>query len=355
MTGVAGAALRLLLPGRGDDPCQPAVGSVVQGGRGLSMQSSFLFRLRARAARLIPATLAAAAATAVAQPAAADGPHGFSVDLLSYNVYLRPLLPDDQAFRAPRIGPELKGYDLVLLQEVFSDSSRRRLLDALGDAYPHRSRVLGRDSGVFQDGGVMILSEWPIEAEAELTFGATCAGADCLADKGVLYARINKQGHRLHVFATHLQASKRYRAVRERQIRALRAMIDEMDLPADEPVLIGGDLNVNRFADPETGAFTAMTNMLDATHPAPPAGGIHEPTKDAARNQLVYGTSHRLIDYLLYSNRHLRPVAAFNQVRRPRAEGRDLSDHFPVHGRFVFETPDGATDRRRLAAIRLPL
>ncbi len=287
---------------------------------------------------IIAAVLALALSMLPRGPAEADGGSALTVDVMTYNVLLRPFLPEGQDLRAPLFAGQLEGYDALLLQEAFSDSHREILLNGLRHAYPHQSRVLGRDWGFAQDGGVVIVSKWPIEVEFQRLFGEVCAGKDCLADKGVLYARINKEGRRVHLFATHLQSGNEHGKVRERQLAIIKDLIDSLCLPADEPVLIGGDFNVDRFEDVRDGAFTAMTRLLDAEHAAPRDGGAHRATSDPARNPLAGDGTPRYLDYVLHSKAHLKPDEAANDVRPVFAAGRSLSDHFAVHGRFVFET-----------------
>ena len=199
------------------------------------------------------------------------GPGGqITLDVLTFNTFLLPVLPDSQDIRAPLMADHLKGYDVVLLQEAYSNRHREMVLDGLADDYPYQSEVLGRDRWLAQDGGVVILSKWPIEDQGERLFGPLCQSRDCWADKGVLYARINKLGRRFHVFATHLQSRSAGRAIRQQQMAIIRDFIDDLDLPEDEPVLIGGDLNTDRFTDEATGAFTRMLGILGAVLPGPP-------------------------------------------------------------------------------------
>ncbi len=282
------------------------------------------------------------------EPPARPAPHDFrtTLDVLTFNAFLRPLLPDGQNERMPQMASELAGYDVLLLQELFSNWHRRALLEDLRAEYPHQSRLLGRDRGLGQDGGVVIVSKWPIERQFQQLFGEDCAGNDCLAEKGVLYARINKQGRRIHLFATHLQAGVEHGALRQRQLGTIKHLIDRMQLPAHEPVLIGGDLNVDRFAGARTGAFGSMIRILQAGHPLPPEGSeAHRPTIDPARNPLTDNPLPRYLDYVLYSKVHLSPVSAFNDVRPVAAAGQPLSDHFAVHGRFVFEAASSSPTR----------
>lgn len=274
----------------------------------------------------------------------------FSFDVLTYNMLLPPFLPQGQDQRTPLFAAQLGGYDLLMLQEVFSDYHRKILLRDLAAAYPHQSRILGRDRGFAQDGGVVIVSKWPIELQFQKLFGELCAGKDCMADKGVLYARVNKQGRRVHLFAMHLQSGDENAEVRGRQIAAVKQLVDAMDLPGDEPVLIGGDLNVDRFEDQRDGAFSAMTRRLDAVHPGPANGGDHAPSFDPARNPLAGGGTAQYLDYVLHSRAHLKPSRAFNQVRPVFAGDRPLSDHFAVHGGFLF---DAAPTRARPGSFPL--
>lgn len=268
---------------------------------------------------------------------AAAGSDVFTVDVLTSNVYMPPIVAPDSAGRAARLPNALRGYDIVLLQEAYSDGARNTLLRGLAPDYPYQSRVLGRDFGFRQDGGVVIVSRWPIEHEYQLPFGALCRGSDCLADKGVLYARIDKAGRRIHVFATHLQSGAANNTLRERQLRRLRNLIDSMRLPADEPVLVGGDLNVDCLDAPD-GGFAMLARVLGARHPDPPANEQRRPTFDPARNALARGGKRaEYLDYVLYSERHLRPFMAFNRLQDMRDADGSLSDHFAVHGRFVFE------------------
>ena len=292
------------------------------------------------AAVILAGAAAAASAKRPTDPGRPDpvapGEH-VALDVLTYNVFLRPVLPDSQTTRTALMPDHLRGHDVLLLQEAYSNRHRERRLAERADDYSYPSPVLGRDRGLAQDGGVVILSRWPIEDERQRLFGKLCDRSDCLADKGILYARIEKQGQAFHVFATHLQSGRISRDTRERQMSVLRDWIDALDLPADEPVLIGGDFNTDLFSDPDTGAFTSMTRILGARHPEPPQGAEHEPTYDPPTNALAGGFRARYVDYVLYSDRHLAPVEATNAVRRVEAEGRPLSDHYAVRGRFVFE------------------
>ena len=272
-----------------------------------------------------------------AEPLRRLGIHQQQFDVLTFNALLRPFLPEGQNRRAPLIPGQLEGYDVVLMQEVFSNFHRDIVLRGLRIEYPYQSNVLGQDRGFYQDGGVVIASRWPIEAETQLLFGDLCRGKDCFADKGALYARINKAGFRVHVIATHLQSGENEDVTRERQISKIKQWIDTMELPLTEPLLIGGDLNVDRLANESTGAFTKAMENLNSVHPVMPLGIQNQVTFSPTENALADGARAQYLDYVLYSKAHLKPVETFNMVRRIYADGEPLSDHYAVHGRFHFE------------------
>ena len=295
----------------------------------------------------------ARAALWLGSPSRADQPHTF--DVLTYNTALGPLPLEDRDERALLIAKELRGHDVVLLQGVESAFHRKLLITALEDEYPFRSSVLGQARLLKQDGGVVIVSRWPIELQRQRLFEDRCNGADCLADRGVLYVRIRRDGQPVHLFATRLQAGAEHGQTRADQLRLLKDMIDELKIPADEPVLIGGTLNIDRFADERTGAFTGMLVLLDASHPPPARGGSHEPTFAPNENPMAQGRGPEHLDYLLYSESHLQPLTAALTVHRIAAQGRYLSDHYAVQGRFAFGSDADGPAAGRSPRVGVPV
>lgn len=283
------------------------------------------------------------------------------INVLSYNIYMRPFFQDGQGIRALYLADQLSSYDAIIFQEVYDDRIRSLLWAGLRMEYPSSTRVLGEDAGIGQDGGIVILSRWPITRERQRIFTAgkpsmnrcpgpdCCEGLDCYADKGVVYARINKAGRCYHLFGTHLQAGRENDALRYAQLRVIEDFIQSQGIPRDEPVIIAGDMNVDRYN--ETG-FAKMRSLLRAKQPrleptAPSTPGaiytFDGPSNDLNENEGI----QRYLDYVLYSADHLEPIRAFNQVRIMRAPEpwrqylwqdwhRDLSDHYAVLGHFTY-------------------
>jgi endonuclease/exonuclease/phosphatase family metal-dependent hydrolase len=293
--------------------------------------------------------------------------------VLSYNIWLRPPpFLDGQSSRARALPQQLNGHDVVVLCEAFRRSLSLKLFTDLAQAYPYQSHPTpprdatdgsGTDGVRLWGGGVAILSRWPIEARARRSFSGVIGHPDSHANKGVLYARINKQGQRYHIFGTHTQSSPegyvraalravgqdagaRFQAYRDAQFDRMRAFIEEQEISRRDPVVIAGDLNTDRLHEPA--AYEGMLQRLVA------AEGPHEEgpsaTFDPTRNPLATGERPQWIDYVLWSRQHLQPEESRVRVLPLRLErgwrrhplGRthhDLSDHYAVAAKLVFPAP----------------
>lgn len=259
--------------------------------------------------------------------------------ILTYNLYMRTpnlFFWNKQKRRTELLPAVLGGFDVLVFQEVFADAYRNQLVESLKEAYPYVSEMLGEDKGLKQDGGVIMLSRWPIVTQDQILYGDACAGADCLATKGALYLQINKQGQRVHIAGTHTQASAEHRPVRAQQCQILADWLTQKEIPAEEPLFIAGDLNVDKFSGSESGEYQEMLTILDASLPDSDleTGHVASYSPD---NQFVKQSMAEYLDYVLVSNSHLQPVSAYNRVWKWQADGLDLSDHYAVEGVFVLE------------------
>jgi endonuclease/exonuclease/phosphatase family metal-dependent hydrolase len=212
------------------------------------------------------------------------------------------------------------------------------------------------------NGGIFIASKWPIVASRDMVYRA-CRSSDCLAAKGVQYARIEKvldgRRKRYHVFGTHLQAwgGAAAAAVRGEQARELARFIQQQHIPVAEPVLLAGDLNTRGPGNPQ---FQALIDILGVS--MLPIVGQRRATMDV--DNTLFGRGPWLVDYVLPAVRYQRPIRAELEVIALRAERefpicvgarlrpfyvspvapvclktrhvRDLSDHYPVIGRFEY-------------------
>ena len=169
------------------------------------------------------------------------------------------------------------------------------------------------------DGGVMIVSKYPIE-EAKQIFHAQCSDWDCAAKKGVVYAKINKDGQIYHLFGLHSDTGD---DVQPFQYKRLGAMIEEIvGKNTQVPVLISGDFNFSGNSDPRTGYFSGvwpelkiypkLANALDSDQ-----GRYTTDSGQRLIGNSAYSTGQTgcTVDGVLYSTKHLKPKKSYNQPR----------------------------------------
>lgn len=187
-----------------------------------------------------------------------------SLDVMTYNVFLRPgpvSWGDANDCRATAIGKELArragDLDIVVLNESFSGDAVDNLAETVGQRYPYRVLRRPRAEPLRINGGVSLLSRYPIRDVFTETF-ETCAFDDCLASKGFLHAVIEvSESLRVNVLASHLDAgsSKADRRARHQQVENIRRYMDDHEVGRDWPTLLMGDLNVDGIRGP-LGALT---------------------------------------------------------------------------------------------------
>lgn len=261
--------------------------------------------------------------------------------VMAYNVWalLPGVVSKSVSERLGQLPAEINGYDAIVFSELFDNSRRETFLSAIESEYPHQTTVVD-ESGSIEDGGVLIVSRWPIETSSHTVFDE-CVLEDCISAKGVKYARINKNGNKYHVFGTHTQAwsDAEHQAARASQFQTLRSFMDGKNIPSSEPVIIAGDLNVDKNDYPAE--YNAMLSTLNATEVA--VSG-YQFTADGDRNGW-HDNEAEILDYVLYSNSHIAPITSSAKVLHPRSiaddvfQKYDLSDHFPVAADMTFNTP----------------
>ncbi|MCP3802741.1 endonuclease/exonuclease/phosphatase family protein [Allokutzneria sp. A3M-2-11 16] len=294
--------------------------------------------------------LTVAALLSAPLPAVAAPP----VRVLTHNVKFLPKIAaptDAQDTRAGLIANAsyIKGYDVVVLNEVFDNPASEKLLQGLRAEYPYQTPVVGRgDAGWdgtygdpqfdLEDGGVAIVSKFPISARNQYIFTNGC-GADGFSSKGFAHAKITVRGLTVNVVGTHVQADDstcpagRARALRAEQFREIDSYLDQR---VTGTTVIAGDLNVHRDG-PE---YPGMLTDLDALAPTSYAG---PPSWSPSRNSMASGSEEHL-DYVLlrrgagraaWRNETLLVKSPEWQVKMLGVVVRrddEYSDHFPVAG-----------------------
>lgn len=316
--------------------------------------------LRRISGATLSATLTAAALVAAApQASAADAP---PLRVLTYNTFLMStnLYPNwGQAHRAAEIPKAdfFRGNDVVVLEEAFDNSASDALTRNASAQYPYHTPVVGRSksgwdatSGAYssatpEDGGVTILSKWPVLRQEQHIYKDAC-GSDWWSNKGFAYAELNVNGAKVHVVGTHTQstdpgcASGEAAGDRALQFRQIDAFLDAKNIPASEQVIVAGDLNVDSHS-PEYASMLVNAGLTGAdTRTGHPYSFDTQDNSIAAER---YPDDPREdLDHVLHRTGHARPAGWTNEVVKEESApwtvsswGTDytytnLSDHYPL-------------------------
>lgn len=319
-----------------------------------------------------PAAAPQADAPVIEAPAESSGlAYADNFKLLAYNVYMLAggLADWNQAERANLIlqSDVINGHDAIILNEIFDNGPSTTLLNGLQSQYPHQTPVLGRStdgwtategsysSATPEDGGVAIVSRWPMEEKIQYVYKNAC-DFDYLSNKGFVYARLDKNGADYHVIGTHAQAEAGMcsspAATRKLQFTEMQNFIANHNIPADEVVFIGGDFNVIKGTD----EYADMLETLQVSVPDSFAG--FDTTWDPKTNGIAaynYPDLHsEYLDYVFVSRNHAQPSHWHNQsldVTSPRWSSgnfqyQELSDHYPIAG-FSYADENTRTESYR--------
>ncbi|MDI7219937.1 sphingomyelin phosphodiesterase [Leptospira santarosai] len=295
-----------------------------------------------------------------------SNPQNLEVKILSHNVSLMPTqLPGwadwGQKERAEQIASSdyIKNQDVIVFESLSDPNTRKILLDGIRSQYPYQTDAVGRTRsgwnatlGTYRqstsaDGGVVIVSQWPIEEKVQYIFNNPGCGAESSYNRGFTYVRINKNGKKFHVIGTQVQTvgpacSDLGRSARRSQFGNIKDFINTKIIPADELVLIAGDMNVTR------GSIEYYEMLTNLNVSEPKYAGIPF-TQDPKVNSFTAlkhsGSEPVYTNYVLVSKSYFQPQVWQNLAYDPispkiwkRSNGHisyELSDSYPVYG-FVY-------------------
>jgi phospholipase C len=307
--------------------------------------------------------------------------------VMAYNVQMLPNIATtfigdwDDASRLARIPTAILNMntqpDAIIFSEAFTDTAYDTLKSELGDIYPFATPVIGKtcsgggwngaaggncsSSPFVVRGGVFIVSKWPIEAKYQYVYSASQSGtSDYNSNKGAAYAVINKGGFNYHIFGTHLQADEKDFNVshntRMSQLSELKNWINGHGISNNEPVIIGGDLNVEYSKASHVNSM--LSNSASSLSYTPSGVGSFSAADNmmARANAYYYEYDQNYndtLDYIITSNSYLQPSvpAAMSVIRLKGADSwywsymtnlvasglhNDLADHYPVIADFKY-------------------
>lgn len=229
-------------------------------------------------------------------PAAAAAATPATLTVMTYNVAAMPwpvAMGRPQALaaiaeRLRRLRRTGQAPQVVVLQEAFTEEAR-----AIGAAAGYRYRIdgpsaetprprppvpldaaflaarsswTGERTGPWISSGLMILSDYPIRGVARAAFPQdACAGFDCLANKGVLLAKVALPGLAapVEIVTAHLNAGRKSGTPTAHNLYAYRQQMAALDrflarqASPDLARIMAGDFNVSHSTD-RLARFKAM-------------------------------------------------------------------------------------------------
>uniref|UniRef100_UPI0037C937C0 sphingomyelin phosphodiesterase n=1 Tax=Silvanigrella sp. TaxID=2024976 RepID=UPI0037C937C0 len=288
--------------------------------------------------------------------------------ITSFNTMLLSsgLFPNyNMSFRADLISKAefLKSQDIVVFQEIFDNNASDVLLGNLKKDFPYQTPVVGRtkkgwdatlgkwNNLIPEDGGVSIISKWPIEEKQQFIFKDSCGG-DAFSLKGFAYTKINFNGTYYHIIGTHLQSEDSLCLSdsggvksRKSQINEIAKFISEKNIPQNDFVLIIGDMNIDRN---NTSEYENMVNTLNVNQPKYLGVPYTFDTKNNGLAKERYSSyKSENLDYIFVTKNHNQMQNWHNLTIDPPSEQwtvfaqertwayTDYSDHYPVMG-FAF-------------------
>lgn len=236
----------------------------------------------------------------------------FGAAQTAFAVLRRKGPPDAHRFGHPHLRRVLEEADVVCFQEVFL-SDVESFFDGLVHGHKHRDHNLSTWwPPTFGGSGLGIASRFPILERLLRPFRRPHLGAERFARKGMLHARVHVAGQaggppfEVDVMTTHLQAgySTQARLIRERQLREIRELVDEVGA-SGRAFVVCGDLNIDGLRPGrETGEYAALTRTLSDFHDVG-ADDDHatfhpHPEINALAHRFEAGSPQQRIDYVLF-------------------------------------------------------
>lgn len=273
------------------------------------------------------------------------------ISVLTYNVRGLPwpvALGRGGALR--EIGKELAGMrregrqpDVVLIQEGFR-SEMAELVKLSGYRFWVKGPSRGAGQGKLTNAGLHVLSDAPI-VDVRAAVYRSCAGWDCLANKGVMLVRLAPDGGpEIEVVNTHMNSRNASRALPAEALaahnRQTEQLIDFLQRERDPgaPLLVGGDFNVKNAPERYYHGTLERPYTVVSEFCAQPGSGCGAGAADALSEPWL--KSQDLQAFAGDGRVVVRPVKAETLFTAPDPKAR-LSDHdgYLVRYRLTWTDP----------------
>ena len=163
------------------------------------------------------------------------------------------------------------------------------------------------------------------------------------SDRGVMYAKVGKDGKSYHIGNTHTSSNSmgEKEATRREEFKMMRKFLAEKQPKTTEMVLYGGDMNEDKYNHKVQDKY--YKNMLAELHASePPIVGAQNFTYDTTMNPIPASFQDKdyqeLLDFVLLSNEYAQAMNASCEILIPQwpldcdeEQKKEcmISDHFP--------------------------
>ena len=289
------------------------------------------------------------------------------IRVATYNFYARPrkMFWDNQVDRARKLAKQIqilenkdgKKIDVLCLQEIVDNKVHEILKKELKKiGFLFKSKRLDINWRI--NGGVVTYSRFPIVEQTSKVFKIKNSSIIFApVTRGAVHVKVMKNARYYNIINTHLDAYNR--EYRKQQMIVLNDWINEQYFPEDQPIIIGGDFNIDYHKEEINNVdevFEYDFALLDTTK------SISDYTIDSSINEWVKRRTKQrmfrpsegesmLIDFFIYdsdditdakmkivdleSDQKIKKIFArlpFNiNIYTPFTKSiKDLSDHFMV-------------------------
>lgn len=256
---------------------------------------------------------------------------------MAWNTFMVPplIFKSCQTDRAFLIADYIKmqNPDILVLEETFMKSTRKIMKDSLQTVFPYQS-IVTKKGFLKTNSGVWILSKYPIEKQAFITYKKK-RGSDIFAKKGATLLQLEIQNKKIQIIGTHTQSLTKHVSTRFKQFRQLKTKLLDVYFNDSIPQFIIGDLNSNYYDT------TEYNNMIEILETLPVTYTGQKYSWNGLENDLAFKFSeHSLetLDYILLrkENEKLAEIKTI-EILKPTKDTcfckykfQNLSDHHPI-------------------------
>lgn len=260
-----------------------------------------------------------------------------TIKVVSWNIQMLPdalgmfsaALRKKQRVRAPWIIDycKEKAYDVIVFQEVFDLDIKRKLKKQLQEVYPYQVDTKKLPSRPTSN-GIFIVSRFPMKDVDHIIY-AKGAHSDGWASKGCTLVEVEKDGIKVQIAGTHLQAGGSDAAIahRDQQYKDIRTLMDR-NAKDDIPVLVMGDMNTCKSNAEKYPLMIETLGVQDLPLDE------EEPYTIDGNNSWNNHAKGIQLDYVMLQARSTTTAITQQKIIRPKEEWKgkqiDLADHYGV-------------------------